>query len=346
MIPLVWIGRRVHWSDVARRAAAVGAASIAASFAALLLCIVLCAVRWRVLLRAYGAARLPSVTEALRHMFVGLYFNVMPGGVAGDAVRGYRVREHIGDLTTSYMILLVDRLAGLVGLLAIAVLAAVLGPPLAVRSVNGAMIAASVLGFAVTLLAIGLPFLTARSARARTLVGSVPIVGHRFAALRPPERLDDLLLALALSVGTQACTVLSILILLARLAPAADVLAEARVAPLVVLLVFIPVTPGALGQREALFTEFFGLVGVPAASAVAASMLSFAVVIGLSAIGGITVACEKLLSRRGASPGGVRPAGRFSRWRRRRRQRWSRTWRPSRRLGRRGQGLRRPLRAV
>ena len=78
--------------------------------------------RWRYLLCAYGSDPAPPYASMLRHNLVGAYFNVLPLGVAGDAVRGYRLRAESGGLARAYYVLLVERLCGLAGLFALGLL--------------------------------------------------------------------------------------------------------------------------------------------------------------------------------------------------------------------------------
>src|SRR5690242_18581880 len=70
---------------------------------ALVLCvIVLGTTRWVLLLRAYGATRIPSPARAFQLYMVGLFYNsYLPGGVGGDLVRGIASREAFGDDATA-----------------------------------------------------------------------------------------------------------------------------------------------------------------------------------------------------------------------------------------------------
>lgn len=291
--PLVWISGKVQWAEVGRRTLAAGLVPIVSSLASLFVCICLGAVRWRILLRAFGAERLPTRREILRHTLVANYFNLLPGGVAGEAVRGYRVRAHVGEIGSSYLILLVDRLAGLAGLLVLTLAGAVAGPSLPARGVEGAMLGASVLGLVLSALALGVPFLSAAHPEFRRRIETLPVIGARLAILRPAKRVSDLLLAVALSVGTQTFVIGAILSLVFSLAPGTSLPLAIRVAPAVVLLTFVPITPAAIGQREALFTEFFALAGVAPASAVAAAILWFGVQLTMSALGGTLLLWER-----------------------------------------------------
>ena len=56
-------------------------------------------VRWRLLLRAYGAIDLPSWKRVAHLYFVGHFYNTYaPGGVGGDVIRGVAGRKAFGEL--------------------------------------------------------------------------------------------------------------------------------------------------------------------------------------------------------------------------------------------------------
>lgn len=293
ILPIVWISRRVSWLEVGRRVRELGVGPVLIALGFVLTSYFLGVVRWRLLLSAYGARSIPPLRRLFYDTLVAAYFNLMPGGVAGEAVRGYRVRESVDGLATSYAILLVDRLAGLAGLLILALVAAGVGPALPVRGVDWAMGIASVMGLVLAASALGLPQLLAVRPRLRARVASIPLLGARIASIAPIGRPSALLGAVAISVCTQGAAVLALLTLVLPLAPAANVLGCFRVAPLVVLLIFVPLTPGGVGQREAVFMQLFGLVGAPASAAVAASVTTFALGLVVAAMGGVRLLVER-----------------------------------------------------
>jgi uncharacterized membrane protein YbhN (UPF0104 family) len=296
LLPLAWLSRHIEWTRVAASARRVGPGALAVAFGTLWLGIVVAAVRWRVLLRAYGAdpARIPRVATLLRHYMVGQYFSVLPTGIAGDAVRGYRVAGCLPNVATSYVVLFVERVAGLLGLLGIASCAALASPGLlsgrAARVFDGVIALALVCGLVV----FALPQWTTHSPRARAVLTRVPVAG-RFLARMPASRggVGPLAVAFALSILTHATVVATVAILIAPLAPTATLAVCARVVPAIVLVTFVPLTPGGLGQREGAFVYFFSLVHVPWEPAIAASLLYFAVFVALALAGGLVLLYER-----------------------------------------------------
>jgi uncharacterized membrane protein YbhN (UPF0104 family) len=224
---------------------------------------------------------------------VGQYFNVLPTGIAGDAVRGYRVRECLPNASTSYVILLVERVAGLIGLLGIAGITALYSPALRGGSTAVAMNIGTAIALAIGGVSFVLPQIAERAPSIHETVAKIPIVGGMLASLPVARGARGPITAVILSFVTQALVVLSIAALIQPLAPSATLSVCARVVPAIVLLTYIPLTPGAIGQREALFVHFFSLVHVEREAALAASILSFAVMLSLAFAGGLVLLYER-----------------------------------------------------
>lgn len=295
VLPFVWLSRQIDASLVVARAVQVGpwGLSLALSMGFASLCIG--ALRWRVLLLAYGAdrSRLPGVLTLLRHNMVGHYFSVLPTGMAGEAVRGYRVARYFPTGAMSYLVLFVERITGLLGLLFIALVAAVFSPSLRAGPVAFAMNAGVSLAFVLGLVVFVLPQLGARVPRVKTCMTRVPVVGALLAQLPAARDVSGLLVAVVLSVLTQLSMVMMAAALITPLSSAATLVACARVVPAIILVTYIPLTPGGLGQREAAFVHFFSLVHVEREAALAASLLFFAVTLALSLLGGLVLLYER-----------------------------------------------------
>jgi hypothetical protein len=304
VLPLGYLVKRLDLGRVFANAGSVGVRGVLASATAVLVTVVLSAVRWRLLLRTYGAdeTKLPGLFALTRAYLVGMYFNVLPSGVAGDVVRGWRVAPCVPSPATSYVVLLLERLSGLIGLLTVASIAGLLAPSGVRGGVVGYALAVGGLG-AVGLGAVffGLPQVRARSPWLRRASEALPVVGPIVAKIPAANGARGPLLALALSVLSQSIVVLGVAPLLMPLSPLATLGVCARIVPAVVLVTYIPLTPGGLGQREAAFAHFFGTVGIPREASVTASLLYFAVVLGISLLGGLVLAAERVAERRGAS---------------------------------------------
>jgi uncharacterized membrane protein YbhN (UPF0104 family) len=302
ILPLGYLAKKLDLSLVVSNAGRVGASGVLLSVAFMLVSITLAAVRWRVLLASYGASaeRIPSVFGLFKAYLVGLYFNVLPSGVAGDVVRGWRVASCVASATTSYVVLLLERLSGLIGLLTIALLSALSSPERAMKGALGYALGVGALGaVALATVFFALPQLREKSAKLTALVEKLPVVGPMLAKIPAASSGRGPALALALSVIIQGLIVASVAPLLMPLSERATVTVCGKIVPAVILVTYIPLTPGGLGQREAAFAHFFGAVGVPREASVTASLLFFAVMLAMSLLGGLVLAVERVTARRG-----------------------------------------------
>lgn len=302
ILPLVWLSRRLDWAEVAARAHDVGVGALAVSLLCLFGSTLVGCVRWRIMLRAYGAQRTPTIGALMRHNMVGAYFNVLPSGVAGDAVRGHRVRAYVDDLATSYTVLFVERLAGLVGLCLIAAGAIVFGVGLPHDAVTVSLELGLVGAMGLSLVVLLLPFAMRRVPALGAFMKKVPVAGAVLAKIPPARSMRGPLAAVALSTLTQGFVVMAISVLIRRLAPHLTLMVCARIVPAIILVTYIPLTPGGLGQREAAFVTLFGRANVPPATAVVASLLFMGVTLVFTAIGGIVLLGERWMIGRGTYP--------------------------------------------
>jgi len=295
VVPLAWILWRTDLRRVLANAHAVSWAAMAATIVISLLGIAAGSLRLRLLLLGYGAATPPSVSRLFRDYLVGMYYAVLPTGVAGDAIRGYRLSDTV-DAATSYTAVLVERLMGLVALLLIAT-AALLSAPLRHGAVAASIKAALSVGAAgaVTLLGLVvlLPLAVPPERRRR-----LPLLGALLGRIPPPRTAGPLLLGLVLSLFTQGAPILCVHLILRELAPGATLLLCAQMVPFVLLLTFIPLTPAGIGQRELLYVYFLGLGGVRAEAAITLSLVVFALGLSIAALGGGYQLLERWTRRR------------------------------------------------
>ncbi len=102
------------------------------------------------------------------------------------------------------------------------------------------------------------------------------------------QQVSDMLTALALTLGTQACMVAAYVTVCSGLRPDVPPLAIAAATSVVMYLAAMPITSGGWGIREVSSIHLLGLIGFDAASALAASVLTGLlglVVLGLVAAG-------------------------------------------------------------
>lgn len=240
------------------------------------------ALRWKVLLRAYGATRIPHLPRLVYLYFVAFFYNnYLPGAVAGDVGRGVVTHEAFDGegATGAIAVVFVERVQGLFALFAL----------LAVGlAIAGGGIDSTALWWWTVLGCAG----------SCALVGAIPIA-RRLAPYLPKPlakiagRLPSLhdrgafALALAFSVATQALIALAGWQLLAALGPI-DLGASLLVVPLAAATTFLPITVGGAGAREAVYVALCGsLFAMPEADALAASIGLWGAHLAVGAAGGV-----------------------------------------------------------
>lgn len=299
--PLVWLGHTLDVGQVLSAFASVGLTTWLLAFAGAVAGVLVASLRWRVLLGAYGAAAPPGLRELFRHSLVGIYYSILPGGVAGDVLRAYRVRGALSSTGISLTVVLVDRVCGFVGLL----LVAAAGMLIERTAWDNQVVLALDIGVACAglfvLVFLLVPYALRRSEAWRARAASVPLVGRLVTRIPPAHSAPGLLAAVALSVATQALAVGVIALLGGAVHPAATARACARVVPLIILLGYIPLTPAGVGQRELLSVYFFGLVGVPGEPALAISLLGTSLMLSNVALGGVVHLVERASGLGGAA---------------------------------------------
>jgi len=298
LVPLAWLARTVDLRATLGELTTVRLEPLLLAALGIGVSVEVGVLRWRLLLEAYGSDRPPSLPTLTRHNLASLYFNLLPGAVGGDLFRAYRVRDAAGGLATSLLVAFVDRLCGLVGLLLLVGLGALMGTGSPDPRVSALATSAVVLTSALALAVLLAPWLPARSPRLRALLERAPGPLAALGTLRPPRSAARLLLAVASSMVTQGAVVVALVCVLRAVLPTVSIGALLPVAPWVVLLIFAPLTPMGLGQRELVFVELWGLAGVPREAALGASILYLALGLLYALAGGATFAVERLRARR------------------------------------------------
>jgi uncharacterized membrane protein YbhN (UPF0104 family) len=296
ILPLLWLSRRVDPAAALRHAAVVGWVPIAAALSLACAGVALGTLRWAVLMRAYGADRLPAAPRMVKDVFVAAYYNLLPSGIAGDVVRALRVQRFAPDVGAALTAIAAERVVGLVALLLIAAGTAVFlgGPALGSGPAGMAFRAGCALAAILATALLVLPWLAHRSAAVRAFVGRLPLGRAVFLRVAPARRPGWALLGLALSFGTQGVAMAIAELLLLRLADGAALRAAASTLPFAILFAYVPITPGAVLQREAVYVVFLGLAGISADRAVAVAGLSFTLQLAVAAIGGALHGAERI----------------------------------------------------
>jgi glycosyltransferase 2 family protein len=279
---LAWIALTVDLGKATSAIARIPIATFVLACALVAANVVAGAVRWKVLLRAYGAARIPRFARLVYLYFVAFFYNnYLPGAVAGDVGRGVVTHEAFDEegATGAIAVVFVERAQGLFALFALLALG---------LAVAGGTIDSTALWWWTVLGCAG----------SCVLVGAIP-VARRLAPFlpRPLAKIADRLpalrdrgafaAALGLSVVTQALIALAGWQLLAALGPI-DLGASLLVVPLAAATTFLPITVGGAGAREAVYVALCGrLFGMSEADALAASIGLWGAHLVVGAAGGV-----------------------------------------------------------
>jgi uncharacterized protein (TIRG00374 family) len=250
--------------------------------------------RWNRLLRAQHIEVEPRrLTESI---WVSMFFNnFLPSNIGGDVVRIADTAPAAGSKTLAMTVILVDRVLGLTALVIIASSGALVASLLGVH-IPGArwLWIASAFVAVAAISVIAMP----------QLVGDA--VSHALRpvrALKKPwltervQRLEDAVIrfrnapsavagAFAGAMVVQITVVAFYLLTAEGLSVPLPIFLGAVLIPVSLVVQMAPVSINGFGVREAVFAFFFRRFGLPTDAAVALSLVSTGMVLGLSLVGG------------------------------------------------------------
>jgi uncharacterized membrane protein YbhN (UPF0104 family) len=229
------------------------------------------------------------LTESI---WVSMFFNnFLPSNIGGDVVRIADTAPAAGSKTLAMTVILVDRVLGLTALVIIAASGALVATLLGVH-IPGArwLWLASALGAVAAISVIAMP----------------QLVGHALMpvrALNKPwlteraQRLEDAVIrfrnapsavagAFAGAMVVQITLVAFYLLTAEGLSVPLPIFLGAVLIPVSLVVQMAPVSINGFGVREAVFAFFFRRFGLPTDAAVALSLVSTGMVMGLSLVGG------------------------------------------------------------
>ena len=274
---IIW---RAHPSQVAEAFGRVssGTGWIAIAIALVAIDRALTAWRWLALLRGVDSVRGVSTAAILRVFFVSTFVGTFLGPISagGDALRAYGLARENVRATDSIASILMDRLLGVLSLLAVTAAGLLLARDLLHDTRVRIALAAAAAGCVVGVVAIysesAARFFSAAAARVPSakmarlgsgLVDAVRAYSKRHLALAS---------VLAASIAVQVLRVMQAYALGRALGLGADWTAYAAFVPLILLVMLLPITFFGLGTSQLAF-ELFTRVGVPLADTVALSFL-------------------------------------------------------------------------
>jgi hypothetical protein len=247
--------------------------------------------RWNRLLRAQEVeVEKRRLTESI---WVSLFFNnFLPSNIGGDVVRIADTAAAAGSKTLATTVILVDRALGLSALVLVAA-AAAFAASIAGVHIPGArwLWLASAIGAGAAILVIAIPDFVG------LLLKPVRALNRPWVTERT-QRLEDAVLRFRKAPGALAgafggaivvqITIVAFYLLTAKgLSVPLPILLGAVLIPVSMAVQMAPVSINGFGVREAVFAFFFRRFGLPAEAAVALSLVSTGMVMGLSLVGGL-----------------------------------------------------------
>lgn len=247
--------------------------------------------RWDRLLRAqHIEVEKRKLTESI---WVSMFFNnFLPSNIGGDVVRITDTAREAGSKTLATTVVLVDRALGLTALLVVAAAGALMA------WLTGIHVPGSRWLWIACIALVG----------AAIFVISMPdLIGHLLAPLRAlnkpwvterAQRLEEAVMrfgkargvmagAFGAAVVVQVAIVAFYLLTAKGLSVPLPLLLGAVLIPVSLAVQMAPISINGFGVREAVFAFFFRRFGLPADAAVALSLVSTGMVMGLSLVGGV-----------------------------------------------------------
>lgn len=246
--------------------------------------------RWHRLLTIQDARM--SFKSVTASFLVSLFFNnFLPTNIGGDVMRVRDTARPVGSTTRAMMVVVADRIAGLIGLFLFA-------------AVGGALMAQEQLPFSAIWIWVALlgglgasaavlftpPLLTALLApfggrKSGWLAGQIETLGSSLTSFRAAP--GGLLAVFAASVLLQGTFILFYAAVAKALGVHVPFFQLAAIVPLAGLIQLLPISVNGFGIREATFTVLFGRVGVSPESALLISLEATALILVFSVSGAV-----------------------------------------------------------
>jgi hypothetical protein len=231
--------------------------------------------RWRALLFAYGATP-PRTRDLARWYLLAGFYNLLPGGVGGDVVRGYGTRALFADhAVQSLSVVFVERVLGFAALLVVAAAASLSKP-----SVRSEILLYAALGAAAAIAAVLAVSLGDRISE--SLPRRAARWFHDLPKIRAPLPFVH---AALLSLASQLCTAAAGHFLIVSLVPSVRWSDSLVIFPIATVAAFFPLTVAGAGARDTALVFLLGQIGVRAPDALASSLALLACHLTIAASG-------------------------------------------------------------
>jgi hypothetical protein len=256
------------------------------------------ATRWRLLLRAQGTDL--SLFYLIKSFMVAVFFNnFLPSTVGGDVIRVYDTWQAGSGKASALTAVFLDRVLGMVALVAFAVLGLACSGTFARENPFAAP--AVLLLAVITFSAVALIFYAPEPLLKwlRSLLAKMPGVIQRMgqsfldAAGMVHGRTGLLMGGIGLSFVLQANVILFHYLVGRALGLPLELIDYALIVPLSLVVMLVPITVNGIGLRESVFVVFFGFYGLDVASALAFSWIIYGQLLLQGLVGGLVYAARR-----------------------------------------------------
>lgn len=273
---LSWIGWKTDWKTVGQAFMNLNVGYWLAAVALLVAAQLVSALRWQIFARQLGIER--SFWQLTRYYFIGMYFNLLlPTSVGGDVVRILYLNGKSGKKLRAAAAVMLDRVNGLIVLVAVACVAVLFAPP-----DLPAWVTFSVFGIAGAGLC-GTLGLAAIARWGRLNDHRKAQVGMFWEVVRHPR---SLVATTLLSLVVQVASAAIVWFVAQGLSLNIPLWYYAVFVPMVSLMTLLPSVAG-MGVREEGCALFLAPLGIDSTTAVTLAILWFAVQIAVSLLGGL-----------------------------------------------------------
>lgn len=291
---LGWVGWKTDWGKFGEAFSSLRLDLWLAGVGLYALAQTVSARRWQIITRALGFTQ--TMGQLTRFYFIGTYFSLLlPTSVGGDVIRAWYLDNRSGRRLKAFLSVFLDRLSGLIVLLAMGCLAVVFSPiPLE------SWIVWSVWGMTACA-ALGLVTLPLVAGWFRLGEGRVQQIKIALGLLRQPRLLAG---TTFLALIVQALNV--VIVWLIGLALHLEISASYYwiLTPMVSLLTMLPISVAGTGVRELTTALMLAPLGVGHDLAVSLALLWFAVFAAVSLAGGVVYLLGRSAPRAGLAEEG------------------------------------------
>ncbi|HMF18390.1 MAG TPA: lysylphosphatidylglycerol synthase transmembrane domain-containing protein [Gemmataceae bacterium] len=274
---LAWVGSKTDWSKFGEAFSSLRLDLWLAGVGLYVLAQAISSRRWQIITRALGFNQ--SLGQLTRLYFIGTYFSLLlPTSVGGDVIRAWYLDNRSGRRLKAFLSVFLDRLSGLIVLLAMGCLAVVFSPIALEDWIVWSIWCMTVCGL------VGLVALPLVAGWFPLGAGRIEQIKMAMRLLRQPRLLAG---TTFLALIVQALNVVIVWLIGMALHVNIPAAYYWLLTPMVTLLTMLPITVAGTGVRELTTVLMLAPLGVGHDLAVSLALLWFAVFAAVSLMGGV-----------------------------------------------------------